>query len=80
MAKPDGTIRISAKCSDLLSAIWIPKDPKAVTSEYCGYVPEFFPGDHYGDYVILDIDARTGKIKNWKPPTEQDLQNTFGKI
>lgn len=28
-----------------------------------GYVPGFFPGKHYGDYLILDI--ADGKVKNW---------------
>ena len=32
---------------------------------YEGYVPDFFPGDHYGDYLILDIDIDTGVITNW---------------
>lgn len=30
------------------------------------YVPGFMPGDHYGDYLILDIDA-DGVITNWEP-------------
>lgn len=36
----------------------------------CG-VPGFFPGDHYGDYLILDI--KDGRIVNWKA-TEQSVQ------
>ncbi|MFJ7281891.1 hypothetical protein [Pseudomonas sp. NPDC099000] len=33
---------------------------------YEGYVPDFFPSDHYGDYLILNIDlelarSRTGR-------------------
>lgn len=28
------------------------------------YVPGFMPGDHYGDYIILDIEA-DGTITNW---------------
>lgn len=31
----------------------------------CEYVPSWFPGDHYGDYLILDIDD-TGKVTNWR--------------
>ena len=27
-----------------------------VIGDYEGYVPNFFPGKHYGDYLILDID------------------------
>lgn len=33
---------------------------------YNGYVPDFFPDQHYGDYVMLDIDLASGKILNWK--------------
>lgn len=29
------------------------------------YVPRWFPGPHYGDYLILDIDD-TGKVTNWR--------------
>lgn len=28
------------------------------------YVPSFMPGDHFGDYIILDI-AEDGAIANW---------------
>lgn len=38
--------------------------------DYDGYVPGFIPGD-YGDYVFLDIDPRTGVIKNW--PTQEKI-------
>jgi hypothetical protein len=41
---------------------------------YEGYVPEFFPGDHYGDYLILNIDLETGQIKNWKKPASDDIE------
>lgn len=66
------TIEISAKCSDLFGAS-LYKDGKLV-GEYDGYVPDFFPGEHYGDYVILKIDVDTGKILNWKKPTAADLK------
>jgi hypothetical protein len=42
--------------------------------EYHGYVPDFFPDDHYGDYVQLEIDIKTGKILNWNVPTKKDLK------
>jgi hypothetical protein len=42
--------------------------------EHDGYVPKLLPGDHYGDYIILDIDIETGQILNWKPPTEEMLE------
>jgi hypothetical protein len=41
--------------------------------EYNGYVPDFMPGDHFGDYVMLDIDIDTGKIVNWRKPSEAAL-------
>lgn len=41
------------------------------------YVPNFFPGEHYGDYLILDIDISTGQIVNWKSPSECDLKDIF---
>ncbi len=67
MSKPT-TISICAKCSDMFSASL--DDGR----EYDGYVPKFFPGEHYGDYVELEIDLKTGKILNWNPPTEKDLE------
>jgi len=36
-------------------------------------VPGFFPNEHYGDYVELDIDVATGRIINWVAPTEKEL-------
>ena len=65
-------IKISAKCSDLFSARLLDAHGNEVGS-YEGYVPEFFPGKHYGDYVQLDIELATGKILNWKPPTDEQL-------
>lgn len=38
-----------------------------------GYVPGFFPGNHHGDYLILDIELETGKILNWVPPMPEQL-------
>lgn len=40
---------------------------------YEGYVPGFFPGEHYGDYLILNIDIETGQITNWKKPAESEI-------
>ena len=39
-----------------------------------GYVPDFFPGDHGGDYMELDIELATGKILNWTPPTAEQIE------
>lgn len=37
---------------------------KTVASRVQEYVPGFFPGDHYGDYVIFNIGA-DGVIQDW---------------
>ncbi len=64
---------MSAKCSDMFNATLVQNDGKFI-GEYDGYVPKFFPGEHYGDYVQFDIDTETGRILNWKPPTKKDLE------
>lgn len=70
-------IKMSAKCSDLFNASLIDNDKEI--GEYHGYVPKFFPEEHYGDYVRLDIDIETGKILNWKAPTQDELEEVFKK-
>ncbi len=42
--------------------------------DYEGYVPNIMPGDHYGDYIVLDIDIDTGQITNWVKPTSEDIE------
>jgi len=63
-------MEISAKCSDMFNADFDGKD-------YDGYVPDFFPGEHYGDYVRLKIDIDTGTIVDWKTPTQSELDEMF---
>ena len=41
------------------------------------YVPDYFPEEHYGDYVELDIDVATGVILNWKKPTQKELKDSI---
>lgn len=45
--------------------------------DYEGYVPSFMPGDHYGDYLILDIELDTGMITNWRKDIGPRLQKFF---
>ena len=73
--KPKRILSISAKCSDLFSA-FLYKDNKLV-GEYDGYVPDFMPTEHFGDYVSLEIDIDTGAIVNWKKPTQAELKKCF---
>jgi len=72
-------LKICAKCSDLFTANLIGDNGKVI-GEYDGYVPFFMPGDHGGDYVILDIDVDTGKILNWKKPTKKRLEQDMVKV
>jgi hypothetical protein len=71
------TIKICGKTSDLFSAHLIGEDGKIKGENYSGYVPDWMPGEHYGDYVQLDIDMATGRILNWIPPTRVQLADTF---
>lgn len=70
-------IHFSAKCSDMFVAS-LSIDGQAA-GEYDGYVPDWMPGQHFGDYVELEIDVETGKIINWKKPSQADLDKTFQK-
>jgi hypothetical protein len=51
------------------------QDNNCIHEQEQGYVPSFMPGEHYGDYVILDIDIDTGMINNWKKPTKSEIQD-----
>jgi len=66
-------ISITAKCSDSFFAN-LYDDNGNHLKEYDGYVPKFFPGNHYGDYVNLEIDMSTGQILNWTTPTEDEIK------
>jgi hypothetical protein len=72
-------LSINAKCSDLFSAS-LYDDKGKLIGDYRGYVPDFFPGQHYGDYVTLEIDVETGKILNWKKPSKSELNKTFSPL
>ena len=64
-------IQIHAKCSDMFSM----GTPEG--QEYEGYVPDFFPEQHFGDYIILDIDTETGVILNWPHASKEVVDATF---
>jgi hypothetical protein len=48
-------------------------------ADHDGYVPDFFPGPHFGDYLMFDIDIDTGKILNWKRPTAKQIDEFIDK-
>lgn len=55
-----------------------PNGQKIATLE--DYVPTFFPEDHYGDYLVLNINLETGQIINWKKPEPIVVARAFGLI
>ena len=59
-------LNLSAKCSDLC-CIDIDDDNGKQVYSRDGYVPDFMPGQHLGDYIELEIDVDTGVILNWQP-------------
>jgi hypothetical protein len=46
-----------------------------IIRDYEGYVPSFMPGQHFGDYLILDIDLDTGQVLNWKEVNKSQLKD-----
>ena len=68
-------IKIMAKCSDCFH-MEAYDDKGTPLVDYDGYVPEFMPGQHYGDNIILEIDAATGQILNWR----KDAVELFNKV
>jgi len=65
--------KLHIKCRDGFEGTLVDQDGKPL-KEYEGYVPSFFPGQHYGDYLILDIDIDTGVITNWKKLSASDIE------
>ena len=68
------TLKIHLKVRDRFTASLESSTGTEIFDQDDGYVPNFMPGDHYGDYVILDIDIDTGQITNWKKPSAEDIQ------
>lgn len=66
-------LRIHCKVTDRFGASIHDADGEEIGSQEEGYVPEFMPGQHYGDYLILNIDIDTGVITNWKKPTAKQI-------
>lgn len=68
------TLEVYAKVSDCFAASL--KDDKGnELKDYYGYVPSFMPGQHFGDYIILNIDIDSGQITNWPKITAKQIQN-----
>lgn len=55
------------KVCDMFTAELKDEAGNTIKEQDDGYVPSFMPGEHYGDYVILNIDVTTGQVTNWDP-------------
>ncbi len=70
----NNVLRISVKCSDNCWTEYT--DSKGNVTESDGYVPQGIgidDDDSFGDYVVMDIDMKTGQILNWKPVTDAQI-------
>lgn len=73
------TLSIHMKVCDTFSAQLLDQNGEVIHDQEDGYVPGFMPGEHFGDYMILEIDIDTGHIKNWKAPDAEDLREWIEK-
>ncbi len=68
------TLSIHMKVCDRFSARLLDQNGEEIFNQEDGYVPGFMPGNHFGDYVILDIDLDSGTITNWKPVVARAIE------
>lgn len=73
------TLRLHLKVCDNFTASIADQNGKEIGGQDDGYVPGFMPGEHYGDYVILDIDIDTGQITNWTKPSREQIEAFLNK-
>jgi len=67
-------LRIYCKVCDNFRASLHDQDGTEIVCQEDGYVPSFMPGQHYGDYVILNIDMETGVVTNWEKPDPKEVE------
>ena len=65
------SLRINYKTSDCCLLQFETSEQKFF--DYTGYVPDFFPGQHFGDYIEMEFDA-SGKVLGWEV-NEKDILN-----
>jgi hypothetical protein len=70
------SIFVTAKCSDLCHINFKDEHGNSI-GERDGYVPDWMPENHYGDYVELEIEIATGRILNWKVPSQKELKDSM---
>lgn len=68
------TLKIHCKVTDRFQAKLVDQDGATIFDQEDGYVPGFMPGQHYGDYLILEIDMDTGMVLNWKVPSAEKIE------
>lgn len=68
------TIHISLKVSGRFNGKIFDENGNSLIDIEESYVPDFFPGQHYGDYVELEIDLESGMINNWIKPTGEQIE------
>ena len=67
------TLSIYCKVCDNFTASIKDAEGEELGGQDDGYVPGFMPGQHYGDYLILDIDLDNGQVTNWETPKPEDI-------
>ncbi|NCC53531.1 MAG: hypothetical protein EOM20_20290 [Spartobacteria bacterium] len=73
------TISIYCKVRDEFCASILDQDGETIFEQEDGYVWSIMPGEHYGDYLILEIDIDTGLVKNWVKPSARQVQELINK-
>ncbi len=53
------------------------EDQNSKAYSYSGYVPDFFPNKHYGDYIMLSINA-DGTLQDFTC-TDEDIEQCLAK-
>ncbi len=66
-------LSIHMKCRDTFECRILDQGGETI-KDYEGYVPDFMPGEHYGDSLILAIDLDTGQVTNWTKPTADQIE------
>lgn len=74
------TLSLCLKVTDNFTATLQSTTGTVLADQDDGYVPDFMPGKHYGDYVMLDIDIDTGQITNWEQPSAEQIQEWIEKL
>ena len=66
-------IQLHLKVRDEFTASIVDAEGAVICTQEDDYVPSLMPGEHYGDYVILNIDLESGVVTNWVKPSAQEV-------